>query len=163
MDDYTSYGTSTDVDYAAPSVWAEFYETPRRSPQPKRATRSGTNALPEVVLTEEVSENERKRRTLAGIFAKFAADKEITRSTMYAAETFIEALPRNKDLPQVAPDGEGGLTLAWTVHGHGRTVIALADWMLYPVARAGTNQALYLNDAAFSGVIPDDVLALIPQ
>ena len=61
------------------------------------------------------------------------------------------------------PDGEGALTLAWSVPGQGRTIVTVADGTLYVVGNAGTLHATYLPDVDFTGALPEDLLALIPE
>jgi hypothetical protein len=165
MDEYRSFDTSTDTDYAAPSAWAELYEQApaRRAPTRQGWRASTTSALPGVAITPEVSENEQHRRTLLSVLSRFAAERSITRTTMHATESFIDALPRGKQLPKVTPDGDGGLLMAWDVPNQARTLATIADWMVYTVVRAGTPQAMYFEDMPFDGVIADQLLAVIPD
>lgn len=160
MNEYRSFGTSVDRDYAPASMWAGFDEMPVLRPPMQRQAKP-SSALPEAVITDEISENEQQRRTLSSILARFAAERQITRTSMHAAEAFIEALPRVKKLPKVAPDGEGGVLMAWE-RRQGRTLVTVADWMLYVVAKAGTPWAFYLDDMTFDENIPSDVLTVIP-
>jgi hypothetical protein len=87
----------------------------------------------------------------------------ISHASLTLAEEVLEALPRAKRLPTVSPDGEGGLTLAWSVPGKGRTLVTIAEDALCVVGNAGTQQAAYLPDIAFIGALPDELLALIPE
>ncbi|MCM3563716.1 hypothetical protein [Hydrogenophaga intermedia] len=81
---------------------------------------------------------------------------------MRAAQGFINALPRGRTLPKLAPDGEGGVVLAWEVPNRGRTLITIADWEAYAVSDAGTKQAQYFDDMPIDGIIPDSLLSVIP-
>ena len=131
------------------------------APQPTQATVSA-EALPGEALTPAVSANIDERRTLQGVFRTFARYGAIGQGTLASLERFLDALPRAKHLPTVAPDGEGGLTLAWAVPGHGRTLVTVEDSTLYVVANAGTHGAHYLPDLDFAGALSDELLALIP-
>ena len=122
-----------------------------------------SSAFPGELLTEAVADNLEDRRVLLRVFRKLAKDESITRPTLVSLESFLGALPRAKRLPTVSPDGEGGLTLAWSVPGQGRTLITVADGTLYVVGNAGTLQATYLPDVDFTGTLPDELLALIPE
>lgn len=130
------------------------------APAPAAADNS---TFPGEVLTEAVADNVADRRVLLRVLRKLAKDESITRSTLIAAKGFLDALPRAKNLPTVSPDGEGGLTLAWSVPGLGRTLVTVADGTLYIVGNAGTLQATYLPDVDFTGTLPDELLALIPE
>ena len=131
-----------------------------RAPAPS-ALDSG--AFPGELLTEAVADNVDDRRVLWRIFGKLAKGERITRRTLVSLQGFLEALPRAKRLPTVSPDGEGGLTLAWPVPGQGRTLVTVADDRLYTVGNAGRLQATYLPDVDFTGTLPDELLALIPD
>ena len=131
-----------------------------RAPAPS-ALDSG--AFPGELLTEAVADNVEDRRVLSRIFGKLAKGERITRRTLVSLQGFLEALPRAKRLPTVSPDGEGGLTLAWPVPGQGRTLVTVADDRLYTVGNAGRLQATYLPDVDFTGTLPDELLALIPD
>lgn len=164
MDDFGGSDTSTGFDFSPTSIWGEFSH-PATLPRPRKrhvARRSDASALPGVAITADVTENEEQRRTLIGILSRFALEREISRTSMHAAQCFVEALPRSKTLPKVSPDGDGGVLFAWSVPGDARTLITVADWMLYAVARAGTLDAQYFEDISFDeGVIPDELLAVI--
>lgn len=163
MDDYRgSDSTSTYADYESATGWVNLNEPVRRPPAMRMRRRGSVGALPGIVITAEISENEEHRRTLRGMFARLTSGRLLSQDAMYAAEGFLEALPRHKQLPRVAPDGEGGLLMAWDVPGEGRTLITVGDWVLYAVARAGTAQAHYFDDTPFEEVIPDELLAAIP-
>jgi hypothetical protein len=96
------------------------------------------------------------------VVSRLLAAGEISRTTFHAVAAFVEALPRSKCLPKVTSDGEGGLTMAWTVPGQNRTLITLADWTLYAVFQAGSPEAEYLPDVPFAGIIADEILTVIP-
>lgn len=122
-----------------------------------------SGALPGELLTEAVAANLEDRRVLLGVFRRLAGDASITLPTHVSLSKFLEALPRAKRLPTVSPDGEGGLTLAWPMHGRGRTLITVANGILYVVGNAGTAQATYMPDVDLKGTLPDELLALIPE
>ena len=122
-----------------------------------------SSALPGELLTDAVAHNLEDRRVLLRVFRKLAKDESLTRHTLVSLHGFLNALPRSKHLPAVSPDGEGGLTLAWSVPGKGRTLITAADGTLYVVGNAGRPLATYLPDVDFIGSLPDELLALIPE
>lgn len=159
MNDYLCY-SGTAAEWSSPSAWADVVRIVL--PIARKRNQRDASALPGEAITAAISENERQRRTLVGILVRMAAARDITRTAFHTAESFLDALPRNKGLPKVIPDGEGGLVMAWAFPGQPRTLVTLADWTLYPVVRAGSPQAAYLPDTPFDGVIPDEVLAVIP-
>ncbi len=130
-----------------------------RAPAPSAADSS---AFPGELLTEAVADNLEDRRVLLRVFRRLAKADSITRPTRASLEGFLDALPRAKHLPTVSPDGEGGLTMAWSVPGRGRTLITVLESTLYVVGNAGMLQATYLPDVEFTGTLPDELLALIP-
>lgn len=164
MENFSTYGTSTAWSESPACEWGEVTDTTPLLQLKQRARRSlDASAFPGLVITREVSENEEHRRVISDILSRFAAEGAIARTTMHAAQCFIEALPRDRRLPTLAPDGDGGVVLAWEVPRDGRTLITLSDWIAYAVARAGTRYAEYLDDMPFDGVlVPDDLLAIIP-
>lgn len=161
MNQFASAGTATSF---MPDLFGSWTELPR--PLWKARGRRGTtsiSAFPGLAITAAVSEDEQNRRTLNSVLIRFASERLITRTTLRAAECFIEALPRGRKLPKVCPDEEGGLTMAWDVPGRGRTIITLSEWMVYAVANAGTLDSQYFDDSPFDGgVIDDEILTVIP-
>ena len=177
--DYSGTGTTTWAedfsDLRAPNGWTE-----RSAPGRRRALDSSafmlrtvtpaqapaapdSGALPGELLTEAVATNLEDRRVLLRVFRKLAGDAKITLPTHASLVKFLEALPRDKHLPTVSPDGDGGLTLAWPIHGRGRTLITVANGVLYVVGNAGTPQATYMPEVDLTGTLPDGLLALIPE
>jgi hypothetical protein len=130
----------------------------------RRGSRSDStaSAFPGVAITPAVAENQERRRVLLQVIGRFAAEGQISRTTLHAAEAFLEALPQTAQLPKVAPDSEGGVLMAWSVPGQPRTLITVADCTLHAVARAGTAQAAYFPDIPFDGTVAREVLDLIP-
>jgi hypothetical protein len=174
--DSTWMGVAEDLTYRAPSMY-QTRKKPTWSVAKKRDTSafmvdfhpapapamSDSSALPGELLTPEVTQNLSARRTLKGVFFKLAQDGAITAETLASLTGVIEALPTRKQLPVVAPDGEGGLTLAWHVAGQGRTLITVLGGVLYPIARAGTPQSVYFDEAPADRGVPQQLLAVIPE
>lgn len=120
------------------------------------------SALPGIAITSEVAAAEDKRRTIQGMFVRFAAEREISKATHQAATALLSSLPLEAALPKVAVD-DGGVLLAWAVEGKGRTLITVVDSVLHAVANAGTGDAEYFADIPFDGTLPTEVLSVIPR
>ncbi|WP_174874896.1 hypothetical protein [Vogesella oryzae] len=87
---------------------------------------------------------------------------KITVDTAKSAMAFLKVLPEGTVIPKIAPDGEGGLVVAWegpqTV-----TILVVDDWRLHLVRNAKTKDAEYFDDILFDGEkVPDPVLMAIP-
>lgn len=176
MDDYGSDASTGSWEDMTPSglmPLPAFSHSPARQfrsrADPRRCANRVTNpenflatALPGERLTAAVMQNHEQRRVLLRVLARFGAEGMISMSTLQAAELFVQAFPRGKQLPIVAPDGDGGVLMAWAVPGQGRTLVTVADSMLFVVSRAGAPDAEYLPDLTFDGVIAEEVLAIIP-
>lgn len=166
MEDYGYAQASTDNDYESIGSWSDFGvpAATQRQRVPKRVPKRYTaEAFPGVAITAKLSENEEHRRALIGIFKKFGSSGQLSPASTISAEIFLRALPHDKDLPKVSLDGEGGLTMAWQVPGQARNLITISDWMIYAVSQAGTVNAIYLPDTPFNGLIPENILAVIPE
>lgn len=91
------------------------------------------------------------------------AQAKITGASRATAEAFLRALPDNKSLPKLSPDGEGGVMMVWEAHN--RTLLVTADEsVLHTVFAAATPDAVYLNDIPFNAAktIPREILDAIP-
>jgi hypothetical protein len=161
MDAYSS-GTATE--------WVS-YEWESEPGLPKyRIQKLGSAALvvdigvvPGERATAEVLANDRERQLLASVIRKLERHAEVSSASHEAAKTFLDALPRTTPLPKVAPDGDGGLLLAWTLESGTRTLVTIDGWTIHCVSRAGTEMAEYSDDLAFDGTIPVEVQEAIGE
>jgi hypothetical protein len=82
--------------------------------------------------------------------------------TILAALALIELLSDNVVLPQIAPDGEGGLALRWETLDHRFHLLGVDGWHLHFIFNAGRADARYFDDLRFSGdAIPSEIVALL--
>jgi hypothetical protein len=115
-----------------------------------------------VAITDQVLQSLRDREILDAVLRRLVDQGTVTRDSQRAAMSFVGALPVDKQLPRVAPDGDGGVLMAWDDLNDGSTVITVSEGMIYPVARAGTANVEYLNDMHFYDVVPEAALSIIP-
>lgn len=109
---------------------------------------------------------------LLSLISRFAVDglswevgqlSKITSMTASTASAFFAALPANKRLPKIAPDGEGGLMAIWE-KSPGPLLLTVDDSRLHAVIAATTKDAEYLDDTSFDLVaIPTRILSEIPS
>ena len=76
---------------------------------------------------------------------------------------FIEALPRTALLPKIAPDGDNGLLLAWTLNSGDRTLVTIDGWRAHCVSHAGTDAAEYHDDIELYGTVPPVIREAITE
>lgn len=93
-------------------------------------------------------------------------DGEPIAITNEAAETairFLKALPSNRELPKVAPDGEGDVLFVWEPP-HGDCIVTVEGNVLHMVDRPSTNNAEHVDGKRFAGYrIPVSILHAIPM
>jgi hypothetical protein len=93
-------------------------------------------------------------------------DGESTFVTADAAATairFLSALPSNRSLPKVAPDGEGDILFVWEPP-NGNCVVTVEDQMLHLVDQPGTRYVEHVDAVPFYGRrIPISILRSIPM
>jgi hypothetical protein len=78
------------------------------------------------------------------------------------AKRFLQALPRNRELPKVAPDGEGDLLFVWE-KPYGSCIVTVQPNVLHLVDRANTRYAEHIDAQCFVGYqIPISILHAIP-
>ena len=119
--------------------------------------------MPGERATPDVFANYGQRQLLESVIRKFERHAAVSSASQEAAITFIDALPRIAPLPKVAPDGDGGLLLAWTLESGARTLVTIDGWTIHCVSRAGTEMAKYSDDLAFDGVIPAEIQEAIAE
>jgi hypothetical protein len=115
-------------------------------------------------------EYERTQRNLIQLIKRFEVegfsfglDEEIRcdAASAEAASAFIRALPAQYLLPKIAPDGEGGIILAWE-NAERELVMSVCGWTLYPVINP-LSKPEHLNSLNFDGEkIPDQILRHLP-
>jgi hypothetical protein len=130
-------------------------------------------ALPGRVITINVLLREANRKSLESLINQFFSQPlswgideptRMSEDTRLAALRFIELLPDELPLPQIAPDGEGGLVLHWERQGHRHILGGIDDWKLHFVLDAGQAHARYFDNVAFTGDrIPEPILHILAQ
>lgn len=134
-------------------------------------TVSSGAAWPGQVVSQRAIHQARTKDRLLHLLRKFESigfshdagcEGRISHATRSFAEKFLYLLPMGKRLPKIAPDGEGGLIMAW--EGQGEPILATVDGpRLHAVIAAGTQDAKYFDDLPFDGPdIPDEILNAIP-
>jgi hypothetical protein len=111
-------------------------------------------------------ERERTRKKLMQLIKRFEAegvsfglDEEVTcdAASAEAASAFLRALPAEYPLPKIAPDGEGGVILAWE-SAQRELVMCVCGWALYPIINPSSKPE-HLSSLNFDGEkIPDQIL-----
>jgi hypothetical protein len=130
-------------------------------------------ALPGRVITMNLLLREASRKSLESLIDHFFSQPlswgideptRMSEDTRLAASRFIELLPDELPLPQIAPDGEGGLALHWERQGHRHILGSVDGWTLHFVLDAGQAHARYFDNVAFSGDrIPELILDILTQ
>lgn len=78
------------------------------------------------------------------------------------AQRFLTALPSNRELPKVAPDGEGDVLFVWEPP-QGDCIVTVQHNLLHMVDRPGTRFAAHFDSVPFAGFhIPISILHAIP-
>jgi len=81
-------------------------------------------------------------------------------SSVKAAQSFLRALTPECTLPQVAPDGEGGVLMVWESAGF---FLTFDQWRLHALVGPGTSNIRHVDDVPFYGdFIPVEILCHIP-
>jgi hypothetical protein len=119
--------------------------------------------------SESLDYEERKARLLAIIDGMKAGapswDGEPARVSEGSAETgkrFLKALPFNRELPKVSPDGEGDLLFVWEPP-QGNCVVTIQDRILHVVEQPGTRSVEHIDNQPFTGRrLPVSILPAIP-
>lgn len=119
--------------------------------------------LPGERATPDVFANDDQRQLLVSVIQKLERHAAVSNASHEAAIVLIDALPRTAPLPKVAPDGDGGLLLAWTLASGARTLVTIDGWTIHCVSHAGTEMAEYSDDLAFHGTIPTEVQEAIAE
>ena len=92
-------------------------------------------------------------------------DGELVRpETSRTAQRFLEVLPTHRELPRVAPDGDGGLYMAWEKPGQTTVVVGIVDNAVYGVVAPGTPKSRHIPEEEFDGEnVPPEILSVIPK
>jgi hypothetical protein len=98
-------------------------------------------------------------------FSWSPVDGELVRpETSRTAQRFLEVLPPDRELPRVAPDGDGGLYMAWGKPGQPTVVVGIVDNAVYGVVAPGTPQSRHIPEQEFDGEnVPPEILSAIPK
>lgn len=120
---------------------------------------SDSAVLPGMLPTIEIINARRKKERLKHVIEKFASAEfglffdesmRIGKNVLNSALALVDLLPNEKSLPKVAPDGEGGVLLAWQTT-HGEHICIVDAEKIHLVIKAGSEDAEYLDDIPFKG------------
>jgi hypothetical protein len=127
--------------------------------------------LPGRAATPDVLKLEKERATLIGLVNRFLVEPFgweagrgaiISSDTAKAAKAFFRAMDANHDLPKIAPDSEGCLTLVWE-RPHDPVLVMVDGWQLHMVTAAATPRAQYYENVRFDGErLPDLIAQALP-
>lgn len=79
-----------------------------------------------------------------------------------ASIAFLKALPDQYRLPKIAPDGEGGVTMRWSLD-HFDVIVSVDGWSLYTTVAPSSDNPEYLDVFNFDGsAVPKEILKHIP-
>ena len=96
-----------------------------------------------------VAEKREKLIALVWRFTREPQDEDsvlVTEDTARRSETYLLSLPGDWAAPQIGPDGEGGINLAWDDES---VILGIADGELYCVHHAGTPQSRHYADIPY--------------
>ncbi|MGI4778026.1 MAG: hypothetical protein ACRYGA_07885 [Janthinobacterium lividum] len=131
------------------------------------ANSSDPSALPGEAVTKAVLDDIFARQRLCALVKAISLDVEyfgasggFALQTRASALSLLNALPRGSRLPQISPDGSGGLLLLWDALNP--LVVTVEGIKLHFVEKAGSPMAVYHDDIDFSEhKVPDNLLAAI--
>jgi hypothetical protein len=118
----------------------------REDVQIEEASTTDVAALPGRIITTDLLRREANKRHLASLIDYFLHQpltwgpeetSRISHDTRLAASRFIELLPDEVPLPQIAPDGEGGIVMHWEQQGARHILGDVDGWRLHFVVDAG--------------------------
>jgi hypothetical protein len=90
--------------------------------------------------------------------------ERLTAETSRNAQLFLDLLPTDRELPKVAPDGDGGLYMAWERPGRPTVIVGVTGDRLFAVVNPGTAKSRHVPEARFDGSsIPGPILDVIPK
>jgi hypothetical protein len=121
-------------------------------------------------VSEERSKTERHRRRLLSLITRMADDAlsfgsesvNVSRLAAATAIRFLEALPVNRKLPKVSPDGEGDLLFVWDDTRESCYITVEHD-RLHLLLNPGKEKVSHVDNVQFIGQhIPLSVLPHIP-
>jgi hypothetical protein len=86
----------------------------------------------------------------------------VSEESAKTARRFLKALPPNRELPKIAPDGEGDVLFVWEPP-HGNCIITVQRDLLHLVDHPGSPYAAHVDEQMFTGYrMPVSVLHAIP-
>jgi hypothetical protein len=87
----------------------------------------------------------------------------VSNDSAQTAQAFLYLLTSNRELPKVAPDGEGDVLLVWEPP-QGNCIVTVEPNLLHMVDRPGTPHVEHIDDQRFFGDrIPLSILHAIPM
>lgn len=123
-------------------------------------------------LPPELEVRDQEKPKLLALIDQFADEgfscvgeraSKVSRDSAEAAKALFALLLPGRQLPKIAPDGEGGLIAVWE-SPEDSVVLVVDNWRLHLVARATTPRATYFDDVPFDGErLPDVVIEWIPR
>lgn len=91
-----------------------------------------------------------------------ATETFVTDGSLMTARIFIQALPENRQLPQVAPDGEGDILLRWPPE-RGDLIVTIEHGLFHVVVNVSTDRSQHIDAVPLlTDRIPPAILAYIP-
>jgi hypothetical protein len=121
-------------------------------------------------LSSTTLEYEDRKARLQGLISRMIKeapswDGEPTRVEVRTALTairFLKVLPPDRELPKLAPDGEGDLLFVWQPP-HGNCIVTVEGDLLHMVDQPGTQHVQHFDPIRFIGHrIPVSILHAIP-
>lgn len=106
-------------------------------------------------------------RTIIDRMVKDAPSWDSNGATVHAlsastAQRFLSAIPANRELPKVAPDGEGDILFVWEPP-QGDCIVTVQHNLLHLVDQPGTRFAAHIDGQQFAAFhIPISILHAIP-
>lgn len=88
---------------------------------------------------------------------------QVSNEAAATAIRFLRVLPSNRELPKVAPDGDGDVILIWEPP-HGNCIVTVQDNCLHVVDQPGSKHVKHIDAEPFrSARIPISVLHVLPM
>jgi hypothetical protein len=129
------------------------------------------SALPGQAVTKKVLERDRTAQRLLALIERFRTTGfswslepcQITVDTARTAIRLIQALPKDRGLPKIVPDGEGALLLMWETPQR-EVLVIVDDNALHLVRHPASAQTEYVENLRLDGAeIPESILGSVPK
>ena len=125
-----------------------------------------------IAATKDALRREQDRSAMCATIDKFARhglswshydSTRITQETRASANVLVSSLSQSKQLPKIAPDGDGSLMLLWE-NGNQSVLLTVDGWKMHVVFSPATPAATYIENIPYDGVtLPSEVFAAIPS